>query len=444
MKKYIPFLLLLINFFSSTAFGQVIYTVAGGDTAGYSGDGGPAVNAKLSIPHGVILDKKGNLYVCEIGNACIRKLSPAYNGTVSTLAGSGGCGYWGDSGLAIKADLCGAYDVAIDTKDNIYIADAGNNRIRKVDVNGIITTVAGNGTAGYNGDSIPAITAELNAPTGVAVDSQGNIYIADWQNYRIRKVDTAGIITTIAVTGYAGLSADSSLADTSMLRAPFCIRLDKSRNIYFGDSVWVKKINTAGYLTTIAGNGTEIYNGDSGIATKIALSVAALDIDSSNNIYISDGWAERIRKINTSGIIITVAGGGTTWNLGDGGNPLKARLDVPQGVAVNNEGDVFIGDTGHNRVRLVTSHLSVSEVNDNEDMLVMYPNPCQGQFSLRLSTKLKQAAEMNISGVDGKIVYHAQFQTNETAPIITGLPAGFYIISISTEFKHFNNKLVVQ
>jgi len=441
MKKYIPFLLLLINFFSSTAFGQVIYTVAGDGSAGYSGDGGPSINAKLSIPHGVILDKKGNLYVCEIGNACIRKLSPAYNGTVSTLAGSGACGYWGDSGLAIKADLCGAYDVAIDTKDNIYIADAGNNRIRKVDASGVITTIAGNGTAGYNGDSIPAITAELNAPTGIAVDSQGNIYIADWQNYRIRKVDTAGIITTIAGTGFAGLSADSSLADTSMLRAPFCIRLDKTGNIYFGDSAWVKKIDTAGYLTTIAGNGTEIYNGDS-IALKNGIGVDAIDLDSSGNIYVCDGGPDRIFKITPRGILTTIAGGGST--LGDGGDPLKAWLYVPQGVAVNNEGDVFIGDTGHNRVRLVTSHLSVSEVNDNEDMLVMYPNPCQGQFSIRLSTKLKQAAEMNISGVDGKIVYHAQFQTNETVSIITGLPAGFYIISISTEFKHFNNKLVVQ
>jgi len=442
MKKYIPFLLLLlINFFSSTAFGQVIYTIAGGDTAGYSGDGGPAINAKISTPRQVVLDKYGNLYIGEIGNECVRKITPAYNGIINTIAGTGGCGYWGDSGVAIKADLCGPQDIAISSKGDIFIADLGNNRIRKIDVNGIITTVAGNGTAGYNGDSIQAITAELNAPTGVAVDSQGNLYIADWHNYRIRKVDTAGIITTIAGIGIKGLSTDSSLADTSRLNAPFCIRLDKSNNIFFGDSAFVKKIDTAGYLTTIAGNGTGIYNGDSE-AIKNGIGVDAIDLDSLGNIYVCDGSADKIFKITLRGTQIAIAGGGST--LGDGGDPLKAWLYVPQGVAVNNEGDVFIGDTGHNRVRLVTSHLSVSEVNDNEDMLVMYPNPCQGQFSIRLSTKLKQAAEMNISGVDGKIVYHAQFQTNETAPIITGLPAGFYIISISTEFKHFNNKLIIQ
>ncbi len=204
MKKLL-FFIFFLPFYSQA---QIIITVAGGGSAGHSAYSGPATNAHLDTPHGIILDNDGNLLIAD--NSTVRKVSPPYNGIITTIAGVGINGFSGDGGLATNAQLSGAYDVAVDSVGNIYIADVVNNRIRKITTDGIIRTIAGTGTAGYNGDGIPATAAHLNAPYSVTVDDTGNVYIGDAYNFRIRRIDTFGIIHTLIGTGTSGFSPDGS------------------------------------------------------------------------------------------------------------------------------------------------------------------------------------------------------------------------------------------
>jgi len=248
--KNLLFLLLFLPLFSSA---QVIITVAGGGPEGYTGDGGPATNAFLENPHGIVLDNDGNLLIAN--HNTVRKVSPPYNGIISTIAGSSIHGYSGDGGLAIHAQLSGTYDVAVDKSDNIYLAEVVNNRIRKITTDGIIHTIAGTGTAGYNGDGIPATAAQLNAPYTVTVDDTGNVYIGDAYNFRIRKIDTFGIIHTLIGTGTSGFSPDGSSADTSFINAPACIRYHKDQHLYYTDNNRIRRLAPSGTISTVAGNG---------------------------------------------------------------------------------------------------------------------------------------------------------------------------------------------
>ena len=309
MKNLIIILLLLPLF--TTA--QVIVTCAGTGTPGYTGDGHPAVNAELNQPYGVALDDSGNLYICDVNNERIRKVSNPNIlgvGIITTIVGNGTDGYSGDNGLGINAQLEGARDVAIDHHGNVYIADANSNCIRKVTPTDTITTIAGTGIAGYNGDGILATTAQLNYPYGLTVDSSGNIYIADGQNHRIRKVDTAGIIHTIAGNGTYGFSPDGSQADTAVLDVPYYIRVDKKGNLFYYDSARIRRIDTAGIITTIAGNGIFGYSGDSGLATAAEIGGGPFAFDTAGNLFIADSYCDRIREVNAAGIINTIAGGG--------------------------------------------------------------------------------------------------------------------------------------
>ena len=214
----------------------IITTIAGNGIAGYSGDGGLATNAELNNPYGVAVDSNGNIYIADTNNNRIRKVNST-TGIITTIAGNGTAGYSGDGGLATNAELYYPYGVAVDSNGNIYIADTYNNRIRKVNsTTGIITTIAGNGTAGYSGDGGPATNAQLNYPYGVAVDSSGNIYIADTDNNRIRKVNsTTGIITTIAGNGNPGYSGDGGPATNAELYDPSGVAVDSNGNIYIAD-----------------------------------------------------------------------------------------------------------------------------------------------------------------------------------------------------------------
>ncbi|MBA3828176.1 MAG: T9SS type A sorting domain-containing protein [Taibaiella sp.] len=442
MKKYLLYTLLLLLLTSATAYSQVIYTVAGTGTQGYSGDGGPATAAQLYEPYGVVLDDSGNLYICDVNNGCIRKVSPAYGGIIKTIVGTGSGGYSGDNGLGIHAQLNGAYDVGFDHKGNVYIPDAGNSRLRKLSTNDTITTIAGTGVAGYNGDNIPAVTAKLNQPTGITLDSAGNIYIVDYLNYRIRKIDTSGIITTIAGTGIGGFSPDGSRADTAKLKGIYSLRTDKKGNLFFADNARIRMIDAAGFITTIAGNGTRGYGGDGGLATDAEIGGGAIDLDSTGNLFIADDYSDRIRKVNTAGIITTVAGGGGV--IGDGGNPLSALLAVPQGVAVNNLGDIYIGAVGQSRVRLVTNHLDVNPVSSLKDNIMIFPNPCHNNCNIQLNTPLNEQAEIVISNVNGMGISRQQLTGSKPLPITPGLPQGIYIINVTTQYEHFTAKLIIQ
>ena len=280
-----------------------ITAVAGSGTQGFSGDGGPAASASLDTPVGVVADGSGNLYIADAHNQRIRVVSAA-TGNISTLAGNGTAGFSGDGGAASSASLALPTAVALDGAGNIYIADTNNHRIRKVTIaTGIITTVAGNGTQFFSGDGGPAIAAGLDSPNGVAVDGAGRVYIADTHNQRIRLIATDGTISTFSGTGAAGFGGDGASAASASLAHP-----------------------------------------------------TALALDAQGNIYIADSNNQRIREV-TGGTINTVAGNGTQGFSGDGGSATQAKLDTPRGLAVNSSTGFTLADTNNNRVRVVRSSI---------------------------------------------------------------------------------------
>ena len=314
----------------------VITTVAGTGTAGSLGDGGAAVGAQLNGPVGVAVDGAGNLYIADHLNNRIRKVDSA--GVISTVAGNGTEGYSGDGGAAVGAQLYSPRGLALDGADNLYIVDNGNNRIRKVDSAGVISTVAGNGTEGYSGDGGAAVGAQLYYPNGVALDGSGNLYIAEWNNHRIRKVDSAGVITTVAGNGTEGYSGDGGAAVGAQLYYPNGVALDGSGNLYIADfgNHRIRKVDSAGVITTVAGNGTEGYSGDGGAAVGAQLNgPVGVAVDGAGNLYIADTFNNRIRKVDSAGVISTVAGNGADGYSGDGGAAVGAQLNAPYGLALD-------------------------------------------------------------------------------------------------------------
>lgn len=367
MRKiiYILFFVVLVN----CNYGQIINTLAGSGTPpnnyGYSGDGGLATAAQLYYPCGIAVDVSGNVYIVDGGNHRVRKVST--NGIITTIAGTGIQGFSGDNSLAVAAQLNYPTDVAVDAAGNVFIADKNNSRIRKVDINGIITTVAGNG-APYNGaNGIPAILSTLHAPIGIAIDNVGNLYITESGLHIVRKIDVNGIINTIAGTGQYGYTGDGGLATSAWLNTPMGVAVDAIGNIYIADlnNQVIRKINSNGIISTIAGFGvyyTGGYNGDGGLATSAYLnSPWDIVLDAVGNLYIAEsgGISNRIRKVNTSGIISTVAGTTTTaWGGGyggDGGLAVAAELSSPRSVAIDVAGNLYISDTGNSRIRYFCS-----------------------------------------------------------------------------------------
>jgi sugar lactone lactonase YvrE len=351
-------------------YAQNIYTVAGNGVNGFAGDGGPATSASLYTPLGVATDLSGNVYIVDFQNKRIRKVNAA-TGLITTVAGNGSTGYNGDGIAATSASLSSPYGVAVDKFGNIYIADSQNNRIRKVTVStGLISTVAGSGISGYNGDGIAATTAKLNNPKRVAVDTAGNIYISDGYNYRIRKVSIAtGLISTIAGTGTPGYNGDGILATTAQLNSPFGIALDASGNIYICDQSnnRLRKVTiSTGMISTIAGDGLGGYSSDGVAATSASLNApAGVTVDASGNVFIADDLNSRIRKVTAlTGLISTIAGDGTNGSSPDGTLATAAQVYEPYDVAVDLCGNVYIGAPAYARVRkVVMMTLSVSSTN---------------------------------------------------------------------------------
>jgi RHS repeat-associated protein len=337
----------------------IIDTVAGNGTAGHSGDGGAATSAELNEPFGVAVDTAGNIYIADNGNNRIRKVT-ASSGDISTVAGNEICGYSGDGGPAASAELCEPYRVSVDTAGNLYIADRGNNRIRKVTAStGDISTVAGNGTQGYSGDGGAATSAELHGPIDVAVDTAGNIYIADYGNNRIRKVTVStGDISTVAGNGTQGYSGDGGAATSAELYYAVGVAVDAADNIYIADSGnnRVRKVTSAtGIISTVAGDGTAGYSGDGGAATSAELwTDTSVAVDTAGNIYIVDCNNKRIRMVTAyTGVISTVIWNGTTGYSGDGGAASSAELNGGYDVALDAAGNFYIADSGNNRVRAI-------------------------------------------------------------------------------------------
>ncbi|MBZ5725338.1 MAG: hypothetical protein LAP87_10100 [Acidobacteriia bacterium] len=452
----------------------VITTVAGTGTFGFDEEGGPAIAAQLSAPGVTTVDSAGNLYFVDsasaanvgtssiilkvsngvltripvglnggsrtsfdlagdtagniyIADSAFRGVLKLSNGLITAVAGNGTAGFRGDGGPATLAQLSDSLAIAVDPAGNLYIADSGNNRIREVSA-GVITTVAGNGTVNFGGDSGPAASAQLNSPTGVAVDAAGSVYIADSQNNRVRKVSggviatvaevsgkdiavdgagnlyiadpagnvvrkvSNGVITTVAGTGTSGFRGDGGAATEAQLRIPSGVAVDALGSLYIADlgNVRIRKVS-GGVISTVAGNGKFGFAGDGGAATDAQLRIpSGVAVDSAGNLYIADQFNGRIRKVSngvistvvagltspskialnaagslyitdanrirkvTNGAIETVAGSGVAGFSGDGGEATSARLNQPAGIAVDAAGNVYVADTGNNRIRVLT------------------------------------------------------------------------------------------
>ncbi|MFI5139493.1 MAG: T9SS type A sorting domain-containing protein [Sphingobacteriales bacterium] len=423
---------------------QIISTIAGIGVSGFSGDGGPATSAKLSGCPGVAVDGSGNIYISDAGNSRIRKVNTS--GIITTVAGTGTPGYNGDGIAAVTAQINSANELAVDGSGNIYIADAFNNRIRKVNTSGIITTVAGNGAAGFSGDSGIATSAELNAPEGVAVDALGDLYISDSGNHRIRKVNTTGIITTIAGNGTPGYTGDGGLATMAEIGGSREIIVDGTGNIYIADGSTVRMINASGIITTIAGTGTQGFNGD-GIPANTAEVNVALGVakDGSGNIYISDDFNFRVRIVSPSGIINTVAGNGTAGYSGDAGLATTAQINYAEQIAIDANGNLYIADYQNNCIRKVTGPLGIVE-RINSDLVNTFPVPCSGQ----LTTSLHGNGFTGIKIYDmlGREVCNQHLdpynQDLDLTIDFADLPCGIYVIQVVANRGIINKRIEVQ
>ncbi len=355
----------------------VLFTIesyAGNGGALYSGDGGKAVAAQLSNPVYTAFDTSGNLYVADWGNNVIRRIDP--KGTITTYAGNGAQGYSGDNGAATSAELDNPNAVAFDQSGNLYISDWGNNRIRKVSVRGVITTFAGSGSYDYTGDGGPATQAGLRWPTGVAVDGTGIVYFSDSNNNVVRKVDSSGTISTYAGNGGTAYAGDGGPAASAQFDAPGSLLADSKGNLYISDYNHhaVRKIDPSGIVTTVAGNGNGDFSGDGGPASAAELKdPGEIAFDTIGNLFIADSGNNRIRQVSPLGRITTVAGNGTDGYSGDGALATSAALNVPNGICTDASGNLFIADSSNNRVREVVLEGAVQQNTSS-------PNP-QGQNS---------------------------------------------------------------
>ena len=399
-----------------------ILTIAGTGLRGFSGDGGPATQARFYSPTGIAVGPGGVIYIADRVNNRIRKIDAA--GVVSTIAGTGTYGFGGDGGLATSASLAYPSDVYVTPTGELLIADSGNNRVRKIAANGIITTLAGTGTYGFGGDGGPATSALFSSPNAITQDAAGNLYVADKNNNRIRKIDNDGIITTLAGNGITGNTGDGGPATQAAIGSPAYLTFDASGALYSTQTGgWVRRIDTNGIISTVAGTGIADFGGDGGPATQAALNNPAgirinaagdifvadqrnyrvrrisggtistiaggftgdggpatsaymrsadfidtptnATVDKSGNVYITDRYSHQIRKMTPAGIMSTLAGTGVIGYTGDGGPATQAKLAYPRGVAADQAGNLFFVDQSNSRIRKINTAQTISTVAGN-------------------------------------------------------------------------------
>ena len=454
--KWYWVIILLSGFNSGNA--QTITTFAGcGSSCTLLGDGGPATAAVVLSPNGGCFDRYGNYYFTSATGQRVRRVDTA--GIISTVAGTGSGGYSGDGMQATSSLLSSPAAVIVDTFGNMYIADANNHRIRKLNiVTGIISTIAGNGTGGYLGEGTPASSSAISTPQDICFDKKGNLYIADQDNLRVRRINTSGIISTFAGSG--GFSAtgtgDGNPATAATFNIITGLAADDTGNIFIADynGGKVRKVDTFGIITTVAGNGTLTYTGDGIPATNAQFSPGRLTIDSAGCVIIGDRVNERVYRVDHAGIFHTIAGTGSSVYGGDGGPATAAAFDLG-GISFDACWNLYITDINNRRIRKVTynptcdphshAHFDSASLNINiksKGNISIYPNPAYTSITITAPNKINQ---ITITNLIGQTVYTQAYDVEKAEINISGLPDGVYIVKITDiEGKTTINKIVKQ
>jgi len=431
MKLWIVFFLL----FSNVVKAQTISTFAGTGSGPFGGDDGPATSAGIMNPAGGVFDKYGNYYFADnLNSKRVRKISPA--GIITTIAG-GGTGGFAEGVPATSTVLFAPSAVTLDTFGNIYIADAAtnNNRIRKVNITtGIITTIAGIGTGGLSGDGGPATAAMIKNPNDICFDKFGNMYIADMFNFRVRKITPTGIISTFAGNGGTGPIGDGGPATNAVINGVQGVAVDDTGNVYFGDVSLnrVRKVNLAGIINTVAGNGTYPYIGDGIPATDAQINPIKIAIDKFGQLFIADEANGRVFKVDNAGVIHHIAGNGMVGpSTGDGGAATAATLDYPSGVAIDICGNVYIPEAGNHRIRKVTFYDHCFPANTENitttNTINIYPNPTNDELKI---DGIVSSSAYRLLSITGVVLQEGILKESSNNISIQSLPAGMYMVEV--------------
>jgi serine/threonine-protein kinase len=392
---------------------QVVTTLAGLGAAGSVDATG--TSASFNLPSGVAVDASGNVYVADYENHKIRKITST--GVVTTFAGSGANGSVDATGTLASFAYPSA--VAVDVSGNVYVADAGNNKIRKITPAGVVTTLAGSGIA----DSVNATgtLASFDTPSGIAVDASGNVYVGDTWNDKIRKITPTGVVTNFAGSGTAGsVNATGTLAS---FNRPNSVAIDGSGNVYVADQTnnKIRKITSAGVVTTLAGSGTQ-GSVDATGALASFYSPIGVAVDASGNVYVADTWNNEIRKITSAGVVTTFAGSGTSGSVDATGT--LASFASPVGVAVDGSGNVYVADQSNDKIRKISGTSTAIEAQSTTIGLSVFPNPTTGDLLITTPENL-QLIIYNSQGI--KIMEQAILAGSNTISLENYKP-GPYII----------------
>lgn len=418
---------------------QIITTIAGTGAFGtpgcgtYSGDGGPALEAELSEPFCILFDANDNILFTDGVNNRIRMIDT--EGIITTIAGDSTRGYNGDGIPATSAWLA-PFGITLDHDGNLIIADGGNNRIRRVDKDtGIITTIAGTGVQGFSGDGGPATAATFFRPSNLAYDAEGNLFIADWYNNRIRRIDTQGIITTVAGSGVTGqniggFGGDGGLATDAQLFNPISLAFAPDGDLYITDfhNNRIRKVDAQGIITTVAGNGASDFNGDFIPAATAHLNrPSGIAFDANGNLIFSDEVHLRIRLIDPSGIISTIAGNGVQGYAGDNGPAILAEINDAVGITFDPDGNMIFCDELNNRIRKVTDYATgIAPLPAiAQATLEPYPNPSSGTFAIDAGT----GGTVSVLDVHGAVVMQVPAH-GLTQVDAGGLRDGVYLVRL--------------
>ncbi|MDH5413221.1 MAG: T9SS type A sorting domain-containing protein [Flavobacteriaceae bacterium] len=432
MKKY--YVLLLFMICTYLVQGQIITTIAGTGSSGFSGDGEIATSARLNLPFNITFDKSDNIYIADTYNNSIRKID-SETGIISTIIGT--------ADKKLVSELKTPTGLTFDNYQNLYIADLANLRIRKVNLEtGSRMTLVGQRSE----TEAPNINASLGGPFNVVFDKIGNLYISINGDSKVSKVDfSTGKISTVAGTGVAGFSGDGVLAKESQLSNPTGLALDGKGNLFISDSgnERIRKVDlSTGIISTVAGTGVTGFSGDGFEATKTQLSnPLGLAVDKQGDLYVVDRGNNRVRKINMStGIITTIAGTGEEGYSGDGDLARNAKLSNPTGLAFNNQGDLFVVDRGNNRIRKISGLTSNAEELELASNLLVYPNPSTDKITIELKNNLElnRATLFDIRGKQVKV------QMTDKTLNVSRLPRGIYVLRLETSKGAFEQKVVLE